>query len=298
MEAFQLRYFESVVRRGSLTAAALDCGVSQPSLSTQIKNLEDELGIRLLDRKARGVSPTKAGERLLLTARRLLADMDECKRDLRRRNFAGLPTLRLGAQPLLASTVLPRTLAGFLKGQDSYQVVVREIAHHEFDENLSSRAIDLGLCMMTGSLPSHLDARNLFILTYGIVCAADHPLTKLKRPRLRDLLPHRLALFNDQANLVDRISQLGSLEGKPARVIFSSNQALTVFEMVAAGLGVSVLPTILEGRVKQRHLVLLPLHDRNLDFPVMAVWERNRALPVGAEALLEFISRSHPASPA
>jgi DNA-binding transcriptional LysR family regulator len=295
METFQLRYFAAVAHRGSLTAAAVDCHVSQPSLSTQIKNLEAELGARLLERKARGVVPTKAGERLLLTARRLLAEVDDCKRDIRRRNFPGLPELRIGLAPFLAAVMLPRALAKFLGGQDSYRIIVRELPHGQLPEALSNRVIDLALITRARPLPVTLETRELFTLQYAVFCPRQHPLVRLRQLRLRDLLPHRLALYHDPAGFADRISQLGVEAGVPARIIFSSDQALTVFEMASAGLGVAVLPTLFRDRAKRRRMVMLPLHERNLSFPVVAAWNRSQPTPAGLEALMHVCSAMPPA---
>lgn len=286
METFQLRYFESVVRHGSLTAAAVDCHVSQPSLSTQIKKLETELGARLLERKPRGVVPTRAGERLLLTARRLIAEVDACRRDVRRRHYAGLPELRIGIQPFLAAVMLPEPLARFLSGHDSHQIVVRELPHDQLAGALTHRTIDLGLTTLVESPGADLETRTLFNLTYGIFCPVDHPLTRLRRPRLNDLLPHRLALYHDPAEFVDRISRLGTEAGTPARIMFSSDQALTVLEMAAGGLGVTVLPTLFRERARRRKLVMLPLPARPFTYPVAALWPRGALTPPGFEAFL------------
>ncbi|MDD2764085.1 MAG: LysR family transcriptional regulator [Opitutaceae bacterium] len=293
MEIFQLRYFETVIRQGSLTAAAAECHVSQPSLSTQVRNLEDELGVRLLERKARGVVPTRAGERLLLTTRRLLSEVESCRRDLRRRNFAGLPELRIGIQPFLASIMLPRLLAQFLGGHDSYQIMVRELPYYQLAEALASRAIDLGLSTLARPLPSPAEARELFSLRYAVICHPEHPLARIRRPRLQDLLPHRLALYNDPAGLVERLTQLGDSARQPARVIFSSNQALTVFEMASAGLGAAVLPTLFAERARRRKLVMRPLADRSLQFPVVVAWNHDLPAPPGLDAFLR-VCRSSP----
>lgn len=295
MEMFQLRYFEAVVRRGSLTAAAADCHISQPSLSMQIKNLEAELGVQLLERKARGVVPTPAGRRLMLTTRRLLTELEVFHGDVRRRNFAGPPEVRIGIQPFLAATMLARPLARYLGGKDAYQIIVRELPHHRLAEALESRAIDLSLSAMPRAVPAQVSTQLLFDLRYRVFCPRGHPLARLKAPRLRDLLSHPLVLFNDPANLVERVSQLGESLRQPARIILSSDQALTVFEMVAAGLGVAVLPAVMQERARRRKLVVLPLADRGLHLPVLAAWNRDRTLPPEVESFLAAFSRAVPA---
>lgn len=286
METFQLRYFEAVVRLGSLTAAAVECHVSQPSLSTQVRNLEEELGARLLERKPRGVVPTRAGERLLGTAHRLLAEVEACRRDVRRRNFTSLPVLRIGIQPFLAAVMLPRLLEQFLRAHDSYQIVARELTHTQLPEALASGAIDLGLSTLARPLGPPCEVRELFSLRYAVFCQAEHPLARLRRPRLRQLLPHRLALYNDPAGLVESLNQLGEAAGTPARVIFSSDQALTVFEMASAGIGAAVLPTLFVERARRRQLVMRPLADPGLRFPVVAAWNGSRAVVPGLMAFL------------
>ena len=296
MELYQLRYFEAVVRLGSLTTAAAACHVSQPSLSAQLKNLEAELGVRLVDRQARGVIPTPAGERLLLTARRLRRAADGGRRHRRRRNFAQPPESRLGLSPLLAAVVLPRPLAQFLAGRDNLRITVRELPHLQLTEALTSHALDLALITQSQPLPVTTEARPLFRLAYGIVCAREHPLTKIKQPRLRDLLPYRVSLYQDPAGFADRLTQLGTEVGQPPRIVFHSDQALTVFEMASAGLGVAVLPTLFRERAQRHRLAMLPLYDRNLSFPVVAVW--NRSLPVspGLESLIRACQDWGPAT--
>ncbi|MBS0663232.1 MAG: LysR family transcriptional regulator [Verrucomicrobia bacterium] len=287
MEFFQLRYFESIARLGSLTAAAAECHVSQPSLSTQLRNLEDEFGTRLLERRSRGVVPTRAGERLLVTARRLLGEVETCRRDVRHRNYAGLPELRLGIQPFLASVMLPGLLSRFLGGHDSYQVIVRELSHYQVTESLLSHTVDLCLSSLVRPVSAPLASRVLFTLRYALFTQPDHPAARLRRPQLRDLLAHRLALYNDPAGIVERVTQLGDQAGTPARVIFCSDQALTVFEMASAGLGVAVLPTLFAERARRRKMVMTPLADRSLQVPVVAAWYQGATPKAGLDAFLQ-----------
>lgn len=289
MELYQLRYFETAVRLGSLTAAAAACHVSQPSLSMQLRKLEEELGVRLVERQPRGVVPTPAGERLLLTTRRLVREVEGCRRDLRRRLFAPSPELRIGLPPLLAAVTLPRPLARFLSGRENLRITVRELPHQALAEALTSQTIDLALTTLARPLPYSTESVPLFRLEYGVVCPSVHPLARLKHVRLRDLLPYRVSLYQDPAGFVERLTQLAAEAGTQPRIVFHSDQALTVFEMASAGLGLAVLPTLFRPRALRRHLVMLPLHERNLGFPVVAAWNRDQPTPAGFEALLQSL---------
>ncbi|WP_460775828.1 LysR family transcriptional regulator [Microbacterium sp. GXF7504] len=110
MELRQLRYFVAVVGAGSLTAAATALHLAQPSLSVAVRRLEEELGVPLLTRTARGVEPTAAGRRLFDGATRILADVDELGDKLRRHGAGVTGTLTLAAVPALMWHRIPALL--------------------------------------------------------------------------------------------------------------------------------------------------------------------------------------------
>ena len=113
MEISQLRYLVTVAEQGSFTQAARRLKLSQPSLSLAIKKLEDEVGQPLFDRLTRRVVPTAAGERMLETARRVLADLDQTACEVRDLKGEVSGTLRIGAIPTIGPFVLPGAIAAF-----------------------------------------------------------------------------------------------------------------------------------------------------------------------------------------
>lgn len=123
MELRALRYFAAVVEAGSLTAAASTLRLSQPSLSVAIGKLESELGVPLLRRSPRGVEATSAGRYLLTASSRVLADVDDIVRELRRYGEGAVGSLTIAAVPVLMWHRLPRLLRAF--AQDAPDVEVR-----------------------------------------------------------------------------------------------------------------------------------------------------------------------------
>src|SRR6266513_3808012 len=148
MELQQLRYFVAVAGTGKFTAAARDLHVAQPSISKQVRKLEDELGAVLLERRRTGVALTDAGAILLPWAKRMLADLDGARSEV-----AGLATLErgrlsVGATPSLSTVLLPRVLAAFHAEHPGITLSVVEAGSRDLVERLGSGDLDLALVIL------------------------------------------------------------------------------------------------------------------------------------------------------
>ncbi|HUU13315.1 MAG TPA: LysR family transcriptional regulator [Terriglobia bacterium] len=126
MELHQLRYFMAVARFGSFTRAAEHEHVAQPSLSQQIRKLEDELGVRLFDRLGRRSKLTPLGVRFLEHARRVLAEVEGARQEVEELLGLRRGTVWVGAIPTVAPYLLPKTLAAFAKADPEIAVSVKE----------------------------------------------------------------------------------------------------------------------------------------------------------------------------
>src|SRR5579884_2149526 len=115
MEMHQLRYMVAVARTGNFSRAAEQCHVSQPSLSQQIRKLEEELGERLFDRMKRRVQLTAHGESFLRRAVRVLEEVEAAKREAAEAQKLVRGALALGVLPTLAPYLLPEVMAAFAK---------------------------------------------------------------------------------------------------------------------------------------------------------------------------------------
>src|ERR1700704_4366811 len=126
MQLTQLAYFVAVAEERSFTHAAERVGVAQPSLSQQIKALESDLGTVLVRRVRGNVSLTASGEALLPVARRMLADAETARREIRELAELGRGRVRLGATPSLCTGLLPPMLASYRRAHPSVDIVVHE----------------------------------------------------------------------------------------------------------------------------------------------------------------------------
>lgn len=278
MEMHQLRYLEAAARCGSMMAAAASCHVSQPALSVQIKKLEDELGTPLLIRGARGTKLTPAGERTLIASRKILREVEQLQTDAKRRTFQQRPLLRVAVQPHIASELLPRLLGGtFSTTGRGVRLEFRERTPDRLVTSVRSGGSDLGLLDLAATPIGALESEELARIPYALFCRADHPLAERSNLKLAHLLDHAVLLFEHSPELAQRLHALADRKGRELNAPFSSEYAVTVFEFVASGAGVAMLPTSFAPRARRRHLAVRPVADYTEQTVVGAIWRPDSA---------------------
>lgn len=284
----QLKYFEAAVRLGSLVAAAAACHVSQPALSVQIRLLEEELGTKLLLRRARGVFPTSAGEQVARIARRVLTDLHELSNDVRRQNARPAATFRMGVQPFIATELLPHALSTLKPGHG--RLILKELSQTRLIDAVLSDEVDAAVMTMPGRVPSCVEVIPLLDACYALFCPEQHPLALRRTVGLQDLLIHPLAVFKDSAEIERKLLTLAREKDLELQVCFTSDQAISVFELIAAGLGIGVLPSCFAARAHRRPVRMIPLRETDLTLSVVAIHKSNKPIPDLAKALFTHLT--------
>lgn len=294
MELHQLKYFEAAARLGSMMAAAAECHVSQPAMSVQIRKLESECGAPLLVRGARGVSLTPAGERTLGMARRVLREVGVWEADMRAGAYAATGALRVAAQPFLASEILPGPVADTLRaGGPGERLRLRERAASLIPSLLASGECDLALVDMSPEPMAGFAVEVLLKIPYVLCLPSGHALAGGTGPvPLAALADHAVLLYVNAPGLEARLAELsgGDAAREPG---FVSEHASAVFELVAAGAGVAVLPAVYMKAAARRGVEVRALADYAGQVIVAAAHRRGEALPPLAARLLKSIRRKH-----
>ena len=173
MQLTQLAYFVAVAEEGSFTRAAERVGVAQPSLSQQIKALETDLGALLVHRTRGKVGLTASGETLLPVARRMLADAETARREIRELAALGRGRVRLGATPSLCTGLLPAVLAEYRRKYPGVDIVVHEGGSRDLQAELLHGALDLAL-VIDARLDDDPELATVPLLTEGLVVISRH----------------------------------------------------------------------------------------------------------------------------
>jgi DNA-binding transcriptional LysR family regulator len=244
MELRQLRYFEAVARHLHFTRAAQELLVAQPALSLQIQRLESELGAPLFERSTRSVRLTDAGEALLPSARRVIAEADDVRRRLRDLTRLDAGQVSIGAQQSLnASGALPRVLLEFRTRYPGVDVVLREDSAEQSLAMLSAGALDMSLTMLDSHTPAPPDVTSEPLYDEEIVFVAgpEHPMVGVPG-RLTDLMMERFIAFNETAGLRRLLVRACADAGFEPRIAYESGALGSIRALAAEGLGVALLP--------------------------------------------------------
>ena len=288
MELHQLRYVVAVARTGNFSRAAEQCHVAQPSLSQQIKKLEDELGERLFDRMKRGAKMTAHGELLLPRALKILAEADAAKRDADDAKGLLRGTLTVGVLPTIAPYLLPDLLVAFTKSFPGVETVVHEDTTAQLLKQVLSYEIDLAVA----SRPledKRVEVRDLFSEELKLGLPSHHRLTRKRLIKFSELNKEQLIVMSPGHCLGDQVLGFCGREGVHPKISFRSAQLETIQALVRAGMGLSLIPemaVLKHGReAPEYRSFAAPKPERK----IVAVWPKQRPLSRAANEFLRLI---------
>lgn len=240
MEIYQLRYFLAVAETGNFTKAAGRVFVSQPSLSQQILNLEEELGQKLFHRMGRKAVLTDAGQKLLESSRRILADVDQTLQELKESTGLG-PKVKVGALQTVAHFFFPAVMA-HCRANDIPLVIQ---THEDFRRPLSEAVLDGQLDWALISLPFNeprLHFEKLYTEPLWVAMSANHRLAQLDNLTFASLRDENFILLGEASTLTQHIQRFCGDHDFEPRIAHRCAQVSTAKTLTAMNLGITILP--------------------------------------------------------
>ena len=216
MTIIQLEYLLAVANYGSFSLAAEKCFVTQPSLSMQVKNLEEELGVIVLDRSKKPVLPTDAGLAVIRQAKEAVqafAMVREVVSDLQN-EISG--TLRLGVIPTIAPYLLHRFIPDFVRKCPKVELQIREMMTGDIIRALDRDMLDAAI-MAGGTSPEGIREEELFNDRFFAYVSTDHPLCQRSNIRIEDIDVRHLLLLSEGNCLRDQVIELCQAQKNIAR---------------------------------------------------------------------------------
>ncbi len=289
-----LAYLVALADTGHFGQAADRCFVSQPTLSAQLKKLEEQLGVLLVDRSGKRARLTPVGKLVAGRARRMLWEAEQIEELARSLGDPLAGDIRVGLIPTLAPYLLPY-IAPWLKERfPRLRMVASERQTRPLLAALDDGDLDLGLLALP--VPGEgLERRPLFVEPFVAAIPADHPLAGRKTVTTDDLRAHPPMLLEEGHCLRDQALTVCELTGAdaPGTQDFRATSLETLHQMVAAGEGITLLPALATSadRTRSSGVVLRPLEADGARRTIAAVWRRHAAreetLELVAEALAE-----------
>lgn len=285
MEIHQLRYFCAIAETGNFSRAAQQTHVSQPSLSQQIRKLEDELGARLFDRLGRSVRLTELGRAFLPRARAVLRELEAARSDIVERKASISGPVCIGVIPTIAPYFLPPILAAFSHNCPQARVSVVEEITPLLLERLRTGNMDVAIVALPLHVRGHeFESFPLLVEKLYAVLPKRHALAGRRAVSLGELQGEPFLLLRDGHCFRETAIAACKRERLNPQIIFESGQFSSILSMVSAGLGVSIVPAMaLEKRSGCR---FVPLADERAARTIGVVTLKGRSLTRVIEAFL------------
>jgi DNA-binding transcriptional LysR family regulator len=243
MELRQLRYLVALADECHFTRAAAREHIAQPALSQQIRRLEAEVGLALVERTTRRVALTAAGELLVARARRILAEVDDAQAELG--TLAGVKGGRLavGALHTMGPVDLSLLLAAFHRNHPAVELTVREQSSEELAEMLRDDVVDLAFLSVTERIQSRgLELHRLVTEELVAVLPPQHALADRDGVTMTELAGDSFISFRTGSRLRELLDRAAAGAGFEPRIALESNESRRIRSLVSGGLGVAILP--------------------------------------------------------
>ena len=254
MTIIQLEYLLAVANYGSFSLAAEKCFVTQPSLSMQVKNLEEELGVIVLDRSKKPVLPTDAGLAVIRQAKEAVqafAMVREVVSDLQN-EISG--TLRLGVIPTIAPYLLHRFIPDFVRKCPKVELQIREMMTGDIIRALARDMLDAAI-MAGGTSPEGIREEELFNDRFFAYVSTDHPLCQRSNIRIEDIDVRHLLLLSEGNCLRDQVIELCQAQKSIARQYsFESGSLETLMRIVDNTPNlITIIPEMVADYIDEKH---------------------------------------------
>lgn len=283
----QLKIFVAVAQAGSFSRAGERIGLSQSAVSHSVKELENEIGVRLLDRTTREVVLTDAGQQLAGRLERLLEELNSTLLDARSVGHQLSGTVRVAASQTISAHLIPQCIAAAAEQHPSIRFVLHDRPQQWVLQSIRQGEVDFGI-VIDPIQASDLDCEAVLSEPFLLLCRTDHPLAAERCVPWQALQKTDLVLQDYASGSRPLIDDALQRMGIKANIVQQIGHPATLFPMVEAGIGLSVLPALAlplpEGSVLTVRR-LTPVVDRQL----MLVRRKNRSLSSAAEAIWQVI---------
>ncbi len=293
MEIHQLEYFIAIVETGSFSRAAERCNVAQPSLSQQIKKLENEIGHLLFDRLGRKVVLTNAGRMLIPKARTILEEIQGIKVDVHSDIQAGQGSLAVGFIPTISPFVLPNVIRRFGQEFPEASLEVHEDLTDDIVRKIVAAELDVGIT----SLPINhkmLQTEELLTETLLVASSPKFDIASQASIQVKELDDFPFIALSEVHCLGEQVQSFCYQQDLDLNIVCHTSQLSTVNNCIAMGLGVSLVPQALAINDPLDEVVYRRFSDSRPQRKIVAVTHIKRQVSFLARQFIEIVRQEYP----
>ena len=293
MEIHQLEYFIAIVETGSFSKAAERCNVAQPSLSQQIKKLENEIGHLLFDRLGRKIVLTDAGKMLIPKAQVILEEIQGIKVNIQSDIKEGQGTLAVGFIPTVSPFILPSVIRRFSEAFPGASLEVHEDLTEDIVEKLVAAELDVGIT----SLPiknKKIQTEELLTETLLVASSSEYEIANRASIRVKELDDFPFIALNEVHCLGEQVQSFCYQKEVDLNIVCHTSQLSTVHKCVAMGLGVSLVPQALAINDPIENVSYRAISDSLPQRKIVAATHAKRQQSHLARQFIEIVRNEYP----
>ncbi|WP_195714228.1 cidABC operon transcriptional activator CidR [Paenibacillus sp. GM2] len=290
MDIRQMQYLVEVARHQSFTKAADTLFITQPTISKAIKSLEEELGVILFNRNGKKIELTDAGQIIVSQAQQIVGSFQNLTDELDDLRNLKRGHIRIGLPPMVGANFFPRVIGQFHERYPDITIQLFEDGAKKVEYDVANGSLDVGVVVLPAT------QEGLAVLPFleeklNLVVHPSHPLASRQEVSLNELVEASFVLFREDFTLHDRIIAECAKVGFQPHVIYESSQWDLISEMVAAGLGITLLPETICREVDQRRVKIISLVHPVIPWNLGVVWREDRYLSFSAREWIRFAKK-------
>jgi LysR family hydrogen peroxide-inducible transcriptional activator len=301
MNLRDLRYLVSLADLRHFGRAAEACHVSQPTLSTQVRKLEEELGVTLVERAPRQVMFTAVGREIVERARRVLADVEQLREAARRTTDPEAGSLRLGMFPTLGPYLLPHVVPGLRARFPRLELLLVEEKTETLLGMLRDGRLDAAV-LAQGAHMAEFETQTVAVDAFLLAGRPDHPLLRPRRPARLDELDGECVLLLGEGHCFREQALALCAKARAHEADYTATSLSTLAQMVAGGAGITLLPALsLPVENRRGDLALRPFAPPVPSRTLVLAWRKQSPFRAGLEevaaairAVTKTSRRAHP----
>ncbi|CAM3514850.1 LysR family transcriptional regulator [Marinicrinis lubricantis] len=290
MELRQLQYFVKVAKKQHVTHAAEELHIAQSAVSRQIHQLEEQLGVNLFLQQGRNLQLTPVGKLFLKRVEAILADLERSIQETREFMDPELGEIRLGFPHSMGVHLVPMVVSTFKHEHNKVNFKLKQGKYDQLIQSVMKAETDLAFISPFPEKHDHVTGDLLITEDLYAVFPPKHPLAQKESISLIDLKDEPFVLFNEGFSLRSIVIEACAKAGFIPKISFESDETDTIRGLVAAGMGVSLLPEIaLKFSCTPLQPVQVKISDQKVTRTVGIIHRKNEKLPPVAEVFKQFI---------
>lgn len=289
MNIYHLEYLVEVIRQGSFSKAATVLHITQPSISKMIQNLENELGVVLINRNTKPLELTDAGQAVIKQAQEIVSLFQNLTLELDEVTNLKKGKMRIGIPPIAGSSIFPPLLGEFNQLYPNIQLQLFEFGSKRIEQGIHDGSLDIGIVCSPPAKSDVLESFSFVEDPLQVIVHPHHPLAASQIVDFAALSNEPFVLYNEDFSLYDQIIERCRLAGFQPRIICQTSQREFMTQMVAANLGVALLPSKICDELDATKIRAIPFDDPQIYLRLSMIWRKDRYLSFSARQWIDFV---------